>query len=72
MQSLARAGAHSVRLIRKDVMGKIIFITGVPASGKSTIAGLIAKTFPKSVHLQVDKLREMMVNGIELPLPGAV
>jgi predicted kinase len=51
-------------------MSKLILIMGGPASGKSTIAAQLAKTFPKSVHLQVDKLREMMVNGIELPVAG--
>jgi predicted kinase len=48
-------------------MTNIIFITGVPASGKSTVARKLAEHFPKSLHIQVDQLREMMVNGVELP-----
>jgi len=48
-------------------MHNIILITGAPGSGKSTIARLLAQHFSKSLHLQVDKLREMMVKGIELP-----
>jgi len=48
-------------------MHNIILITGAPGSGKSTIARLLAQHFSKSLHLQVDHLREMMVNGIELP-----
>ncbi len=48
-------------------MHKIILITGAPGSGKSTIARLLTQHFSKSLHLQVDHLREMMVNGIELP-----
>lgn len=48
-------------------MNNIVFVTGAPASGKSTIARRIAEYFPKSVHIQVDHLREMMVKGAELP-----
>jgi predicted kinase len=48
-------------------MNNIVFITGPAGSGKSTIAHLLAKQFPKSLHLQVDHLRDMMVNGNELP-----
>lgn len=53
-------------------MTNIIFVTGAPGSGKSTIARRLAEHFPKSLHLQVDRLREMMVNGVELPGPGKV
>jgi gluconate kinase len=48
-------------------MNNIVFVTGPAASGKSTIAHLLAKQFPKSLHLQVDHLRDMMMNGNELP-----
>jgi predicted kinase len=51
-------------------MHKIILITGGPGSGKSTIAHLLAQHFSKSLHLQVDHLRGMMVNGISLPGRG--
>ena len=51
-------------------MNKIVFITGAPASGKSTIARKVAEHFPKSIHIQVDQLREMMVNGAEMPDHG--
>lgn len=51
-------------------MSKILLVTGPPASGKSTVARRLAQHFPKSLHLPVDQLREMMVNGIQLPGAG--
>ena len=48
-------------------MNKIVFLTGAPASGKTTIARLLAKDSPKSIHIQVDQLREMMVSGFQMP-----
>lgn len=46
---------------------KIILITGAPASGKTTIAHALAGQHDKSIHIQVDKLREMVVSGVALP-----
>jgi predicted kinase len=51
-------------------VNSIIFITGPAGSGKTTIARQVAQHFPKSLHIQVDHLREMMVNGVELPSGG--
>lgn len=48
-----------------------ILITGIMASGKSTIAQRLAEKLPKSVHLRGDLFRRMIVNGrvdIEPPL----
>lgn len=44
--------------------GKIVIISGLPGSGKSTLAYEIARQFEKGVHLEVDKLRAMVVNGV--------
>lgn len=48
-----------------------LLITGIMASGKSTIAQHMAESIPNSVHLRGDVFRKMIVNGraaIESPL----
>ncbi len=50
-------------------MNKIVLITGMAGSGKSTVGRLVAEHFSKSMHIQVDQLREMMVKGIDVPNP---
>lgn len=43
----------------------IYVITGMMASGKSTVAELLAKEFSKSVHLRGDSFRRMIRRGRE-------
>ncbi len=43
----------------------IYLITGLMASGKSTVAELLAQRFAKSVHLRGDVFRKMVMNGRE-------
>jgi predicted kinase len=46
----------------------IVFITGPPGSGKSTVGRALAELLkPQSAHLKVDDLREIMVNGFAPP-----
>jgi adenylylsulfate kinase-like enzyme len=40
-----------------------ILITGIMASGKSTIAQRVAEKLPRSVHLRGDIFRRMIING---------
>ena len=51
-------------------MSNIIFITGMAGAGKSTVGRLVARRFPKSLFIQVDELREKMVNGYASPEGG--
>lgn len=48
----------------------VFVITGVMASGKSTIAQLLAERFEKGVHLRGDTFRKMIVTGREEFLPN--
>jgi len=48
-------------------MSNIVLITGSAGVGKSTISHRVAENFPKSIHIQVDNLREMMVKGMVPP-----
>lgn len=41
----------------------IYVITGLMASGKSTVAELLAKQFPRAVHLRGDIFRKMIASG---------
>lgn len=42
---------------------EIILITGIMASGKSTVAQALAERLPRSVHLRGDIFRRMIVSG---------
>ena len=41
---------------------KLILVTGIMASGKSTVAQLLAERFDRSVHLRGDVFRRMIVS----------
>lgn len=49
----------------------ILFITGAMASGKSTVAQLLAEKLPRSVHLRGDLFRRMIVGGRSEMRPDA-
>lgn len=44
---------------------KVYLITGVMASGKSTVAQIMAEQLPRAVHLHGDVFRKMIVSGRE-------
>ena len=43
----------------------IVLVTGIPASGKSTVADLLARRFARGVHVKGDVYRRMVVAGRE-------
>ena len=48
-------------------MTPIFFLAGAPAVGKSTTARALAAQFPKSMHIPVDTIREMVISGAVHP-----
>lgn len=51
-------------------MPPIILISGIMASGKSTVAQALAERLPRSVHLRGDIFRRFIVNGREEITPS--
>ena len=47
----------------------VLLVTGVMASGKSTVAELLARRLPRAAHVRGDVFRRMVVSGREDPLP---
>jgi cytidylate kinase len=43
----------------------VVLVTGVSAAGKSTVADLLARRFPRGVHVRGDVFRRMVVAGRE-------
>ena len=50
-------------------MPPIYLIAGSPASGKSTLARLLAQRAAKGLHIPVDDLRTMVHGGVVHPGP---
>jgi hypothetical protein len=46
----------------------IFFITGAPATGKSTLSKALLLRFLFGIHVPVDELRELVVSGIAHPV----
>lgn len=47
----------------------ILVVTGIMASGKSTVAQALAERLPRAVHLRGDLFRRMIVSGRHEPTP---
>ncbi|MFE7331949.1 AAA family ATPase [Streptomyces sp. NPDC057565] len=55
---------------REPAAGAVL-LTGIPGSGKSTVAAALAKRLRMSAHIEVDALQEMIVSGGRWPSPAA-
>jgi chloramphenicol 3-O-phosphotransferase len=49
------------------VNGPVLILSGVPGTGKSSLARAWLQTFVRGLHLPVDDLRELVVSGIAHP-----
>lgn len=49
----------------------MFLVTGIPASGKSTVAAALARRFDRGVHVSGDALRDMVVAGRVDVVPDA-
>ena len=58
-------------VIMSNKQPRIILITGIMASGKSTVAQLLAEQMDNSVHLRGDIFRKMIVNNRKEVSPNA-
>ncbi|WP_424949505.1 AAA family ATPase [Deinococcus sp.] len=47
--------------------GPILLLSGVPGTGKSSLARAWLQTFPRGLHLPIDDLRELVVSGLAHP-----
>ncbi|MFE7536679.1 AAA family ATPase [Streptomyces rhizosphaericola] len=46
-----------------------VLLSGIPGSGKSTVAAALAARFAASAHIEVDALQELIVRGGRWPTP---
>lgn len=49
--------------------GSVVLLTGIMASGKSTVAQALAERLPRSAHVRGDVFRRFVVNGAAPPTP---
>lgn len=46
-----------------------VLLSGIPGSGKSTVAAALAARFAMSAHIEVDELQDLIVRGCHWPTP---
>jgi len=49
----------------------VFLLTGIMASGKSTVVQLLAERLPRAAHVRGDAFRRMIVTGRREMTPGA-
>ncbi|WP_406058405.1 phosphotransferase [Streptomyces sp. NBC_01077] len=46
-----------------------VLLSGIPGSGKSTVAAALAARFARAAHIEVDALQSLIVSGCHWPTP---
>ena len=59
---MRETGSVTCRMLLTSVR-PVVLLTGIPASGKSTVADLLARSFERGVHVRGDVFRRMVVAG---------
>ncbi|MFD4230274.1 AAA family ATPase [Streptomyces sp. NPDC058545] len=59
---------NQVSVDRESAAGAVL-VTGIPGSGKSTVAEALAGRLRMSAHIEVDALQQMIVSGGQWPSP---
>jgi adenylylsulfate kinase-like enzyme len=55
-------------VIGTPTAGSLWLISGVPGSGKSSVADALARKYPRGVHIAMDDMRAFVRSGIASPL----
>ncbi|WP_137989215.1 AAA family ATPase [Streptomyces vilmorinianum] len=55
--------------VDRDPAPGVVLLSGIPGSGKSTVAAALAARFASSAHIEVDGLQSLIVSGCHWPTP---
>ncbi|MFE4633966.1 AAA family ATPase [Streptomyces sp. NPDC056773] len=56
---------------REPAAAGAVLLSGIPGSGKSTVAAALAARFRMAAHIEVDDLQHMIASGGQWPSPDA-
>ncbi|MEE1757476.1 AAA family ATPase [Streptomyces sp. SP18CS02] len=53
--------------VDREPAAGVVLLSGIPGSGKSTVAAALAARLPAAAHIEVDGLQDLIVSGGRLP-----